>query len=146
MYQLDGFLTAIISSPNCINILHWSKIAHLHNHLELAIIMQFYNKIYNSLKQGNYTPSFTNLPNLNEEPINWAKGYLEGKNLWSEKILNLHKAKINNLLTTIIDLSLCSNLHVIKLKQFLQSLSTICINIYNFWLQECLIANKNYIK
>ncbi len=134
--KLDGFLTAVISSPDVINILNWMKIADVHklNPKEILIIMKFYNKIYNALKNGNYVPIFINMQNLTDEPIIWANGYILGKNLWSKRILQLHLKQTDALLASIVDLSLCSDLKLAKIND--QTLGKICVNIYNFWLKQ----------
>ena len=134
--KLDGFLTAVISSPDVINVLNWMKIANLHklNPRDLLIIMKFYNKIYSALKNGNYVPIFINMQNLTDEPIIWANGYILGKNLWSKRILQLHLKQTDALLASIVDLSLCSDLKLAKIND--QTLGKICVNIYNFWLKQ----------
>lgn len=134
--KLDGFLTAVISSPDVINVLNWMKIANLHklNPRDLLIIMKFYNKIYNALKNGNYVPIFINMVNLTDEPIIWANGYILGKNLWSKRILQLHLKEIDALLASIMSLSVCSDLKLAKIND--QTLGKICVNIYNFWLKQ----------
>lgn len=134
--KLDGFLTAVISSPNVINLLNWMKIAKVDklDNKDLLSIMKFYNKIYNALKNGDYVPIFINLENLTDEPIVWANGYIQGKNLWSKRILQLHLEEIDALLRIIMDLSLCSDLKLAKINN--QILGKVCVNVYNFWLKQ----------
>jgi yecA family protein len=134
--KLDGFLTAVISSPDVINVLNWMKIAKLYklDNKDLLSIMKFYNKIYEALKNGNYVPIFINIEHLTDEPVVWANGYIQGKNLWSKRILNLHLEEIDVLLGIIMDLSLCSDLKLAKINN--QILGKVCVNIYNFWLKQ----------
>lgn len=134
--KLDGFLTAVISSPNVINLLNWMKIANLVqlDNNDLLIIMKFYNEIYNTLKNGDYVPIFVRMKHLIDEPIIWANGYILGKTLWSKKILQLHILEINTLLSSIVDLSLCSDLKLSEINY--KILGKVCINIYNFWLKQ----------
>lgn len=133
--KIDGFLAAIISSPNLIHLIEWTLITKIKDP-DLEILFEFYTQIYLGLREGNYLPIFihSGVEDLSIDLCNWIEGYTLGKNLWDPKIVKLYQLEINELFSKIMQLSpnliqnsdYCSNI-----------LSQTCINIYKFW-------SKNY--
>ena len=143
--KLDGFLTAVISAPNFIDIARWSYISNICCLSDdiLEMVMCFYNKIYQQLRENNYTPVFSIKNKLNilkKEASLWVVGYIIGKDLWDKDIVKHHEKDISHLLFPILSLS--ENYENISDK-IIANLPEICINIYKFWFKKsCMDQTK----
>jgi yecA family protein len=143
--KLDGFLTAVISAPNFIDIARWSYISNvcfLSDDI-LEMVMCFYDKIYQQLRDNSYTPVFSTTNKLNtpkKEASLWVVGYIIGKDLWDKDIVKHHEKDISHLLFPILSLS--ENYENIS-DEIIANLPGICINIYKFWFKKsCMDQTK----
>lgn len=129
--KLDGFLAAIISSPNLIHPLKWIEITKVKD-FNLAILVDFYEQIYLSLRNDNYLPVFIypGVEDISLQLDRWKDGYILGKNLWDPKIVKIYKVEIDEMLSKIYQLSSEISKNP---DNFINVLSKTCIDIYKFW-------------
>jgi len=130
--KIDGFLAAIISSPNLIHPLEWTQIVRIED-FNLEILFEFYNQVYLGLREGNYLPSFidSEIEDLSMNIDKWIDGYILGKNLWDPKIVKIYQVAIDKLFSRITQ---CSSKQPIKIPDNrINILSKTCIDIYRFW-------------
>ena len=152
LIKLDGFLAAVISSPNYINMNQWMKVAKIPS-LDLnsfQLLIQLYKTIYDNLHNNSYQPLINSISpksswkNIINDHVTWAKGYIAGYELWLENIVTDHIKSITPLLSPIADfLEKAAKLNLDydqKNTQQLDTLSTAVVAIYQFWSKQATVA------
>lgn len=152
LIKLDGFLAAVISSPNYINMKQWMKVAKIPSLYlnSFQLLIQLYKMIYDDLLGNSYLPLINSISpksswaNIINDHVTWAKGYIAGYELWLENIITDHIKIITPLLSPIADfLEKAAKLNLDydqKNTQQLDTLSTAVVAIYQFWSKQATVA------
>jgi yecA family protein len=152
LIKLDGFLAAVISSPNYINMKKWMKVAKIPS-LDLnsfQLLIQLYKTIYANLNNNSYLPLINSISpksswtNIINDHVTWAKGYITGYKLWLENIVTDHIKSITPLLSPIANfLEKATKVNLdygIKDTKQIESLPTAVVAIYEFWSKQATVA------
>ena len=164
--ELDGLLTAVVSSPNLVSLNQWLKIARIQDiefgseeeaQTIMGAILQFSNDILASLCNKTYAPLIElsktkNLDQIIAEAKIWANGYTKGITTWDLNSNNkLYSNKdvfdiVINILSPIILLTIPDNELKPKYnsdESFTESRQTsvellpdVAIVAYDFWLKR----------